>query len=32
MKAGYLEQAADTLKNRKEKQYEISNCTENQSP
>lgn len=32
MKARYLEQAAGALKNRKENQYEIQNCTENKSP
>lgn len=32
MKAIYLEQAAAALKNRKENQYEIQNCTENKSP
>ena len=32
MKARYLEQAAVALKSRKERLYEISNCTENKSP
>ena len=32
MKARYLEQAAIALKNCKENQYEIQNCTENKSP
>lgn len=32
MVTNYLEQAAIALKYRKEKQYEIQSCTENQSP